>query len=130
MKIAIFEWFKVLSRIVRDYDSARNILHGRCMAAEVRADEAMRRAEVSERVIREHTELSVDLAVGKQGYSTVIVTGCYNNKDYVRVFKVRHECLRDLVPHLRREERFAKPRFIDTPFPDMRAVVERDMFRG
>lgn len=125
----IINWFKTLARIVRDYDDTCEGLEAGLIQAEAAAQQAINRADAAERIIRERTELSTDLAVGRQGYSTIIVTGQYHNTDYVRVFKVHHECLKDLVPHLLKEARYAQPRFIDTPSPEMRAVIARDVLR-
>jgi len=127
--VKIIKWFKTLARIVRDYDNTCEGLEAGLIQAEAAAQQAINRANAAERVIRDRTDLSVDVSAHKNSPSTVIVTGRYKGMDYVQVFNVSHDSFGELVDQLREQNRFATTRYIDTVSPVVREVIDREVRR-
>ena len=104
----MIKWLKKLKAIVSGYDDDLRNAHTRI-------------AEL-EKVIRDRTDIAVD--VGFRSASYVIVIGRYKNADYVQTFELDTPDLGSLINHLREQERYGAVRRVDAP-PEFRAVFER-----
>lgn len=95
----MFAWFKKLRNIVKWYSRDLEEIHKRIAAAE--------------KVIRDRTDISVD--VRHDGYNTIIVTGQYKGVGYVQTYAVNRKDLAYLIEQLRDMERYGAIRNIDSP---------------
>jgi hypothetical protein len=108
----MLKFIRKLIRMVKNYDS----------------DLASLRASVSEVVglIRERTEVHADIHM--KSPSQVIVIGRYKGKDFVNIYRFDQDDLSDLVSHLERiTRRYARPGRFDAPWPEVHAVIERNL---
>lgn len=112
----MIKWIKTLLRVVKEFDEVVDYLDKRLIEAEVVASNA-------EQVIRDRTNLHVDMAVHSSQPSTVIVAGLYNNRQYVRTFNIHHTDFSHLVNYLKEMQRYAKLSTVDVP-PQMSWVID------
>lgn len=104
-------WFKTLRAIVATHDAEMASLR--------------HRMEGLDRLVRERTDIAVDVAVHRNDRSHVIVVGRYRNRDYVQTYSVQSEDFIGLVEHLKAMEAHGVVRYMDGP-PMMKAVFERE----
>jgi len=90
----ILKWFKQLFYIVRNYDSDLDLYMERIHRLEVQ------NAKLS-RIIKERTQISVEVSPHAKFPHTVVLTGRYKNRDYIEPFHIKTEDLYELVQLLR-----------------------------
>lgn len=116
----MFEFFKKLKRIVKDYDADQK-------SATARVDTLARahgRIVELEALIRDRTDIAVDVRFREASH--IIVVGRYKNADYVQSFTMRDTELEGLIRQLRDMERGGYVRRIDA-VPEIRAVIKREI---
>ncbi len=107
----IIQWFQTLFRIVRTYDV-------QSIEDTARVTRLSKRIMDTEQVIRERTDLHVD--VHNRGKSYAILIGEYRGRDYIKAFHVPHNSIPELIGQMRNLERYATTRRIDChPFLDV-----------
>jgi len=89
---------------VRTYDEGQRITN-------THIEDARSIAIGAEKVIRERTDLHVD--VHNRGKSYAILIGEYRGKDYIKAFHVPHESIPELIGQMRNLERYATTRRVD-----------------
>lgn len=107
----------------------RRIVHlgwGRLETHRMRLDALRDDMKTLERLVRERTDIAVD--VGVDGMNTVIVVGRYKGADYVQTYRLRADDLDFLIGKLREMERHGALRRLDCP-PQYRAVFEHELGR-
>ena len=113
----IFKWFKTLFRIVREYDKDLNALEGMNEYTRFRADQA-------EKVIRDRTELHVD--VRQRSASHAILIGEYRGRDFIQAFNIPSDSLEELLSHVKYLTQHAHLQRVDC-HPELRAVIEHKL---
>lgn len=103
---------KKLMEIVGDYDAKHRRLFDRILAAE--------------KVIKDRTNISTDIRYHGPDRNQIIVTGRYNNADYVQLYTIDDHSLGSLVGRLKEMERYGVLDKVDAPY-QMKAVFEREM---
>ena len=98
----IFKWFRKLKQLIDNYDNILRI-----------ANEALKSSLISEALIRDRTDVSVD--VGVRGPSTIIMTGVYKKTDYVEIFDMANSDFSHIVDTLKDMKRRHQVRVIDAP---------------
>ncbi len=109
---ALLTWWRRLRHIVRAHEETMD-----------RIDSLRRRIDDLDKIIRERTDIAVDVRFG--GPSYVIVVGRYRNADYVQTYSVHADDLQHLIEMLRGMARHARVRLVDGP-PGLRAVFQRE----
>lgn len=111
----LIAWLKKAREIVEHYDRDRMaIFH------EVRA---------AERVIRDRTDIAVDIPVSRRDPCNVIVTGLYRGTDFVQTYSLAPQDMAEVIEHLKTMQRYGRVRVVDAPIA-MRAVVKRELLKG
>lgn len=78
------------------------------------------------RFVEEHHAVGVDVSPTGHDPTYAIIVGKYRNHDFVHCYRMHHDNLKDLVPHLRElDKRFGNLR-IDAP-PSIRGFFEHEL---
>lgn len=108
----MFEWFKKLRKIVRNYDSENAGLHARMKGAE--------------NAIKAATVIDVDVGFSNRRMeNNIIVSGVYRGKAHIDIFTVHTDDFKRLVEILKDMERYGNVRRIDAP-QTVKATFERE----
>ena len=118
--MSLFDWFKALRAVVKNYATDMRALRQSVDEANRTLKAVRRRMDKLDRLIRERTDIAVDVRFGEPNY--VIVVGRYKNADYVQTYSVKSDDLGYLVDMLKNMERHAQVRIVDAP-PGMKTVV-------
>lgn len=108
----MFTWIKKLKAIVATYYVNLDALHSRI--------------DKLDALVRDRTDISVDVSMTRKNPSQVIVTGQYRNSDYVQVFNVDTDDLALLIDMLRDMQRHGVVRRVDAPI-GFKAVFNREL---
>lgn len=106
----LLAWLKTLQRIVPSYDDDLAVLY--------------RRINGLEQLLRERTDIGVDVAYTGRDRSHVIVVGRYRNTDFVQTYSLHPADFTGLVEHLKQMERHGVVRHMDAP-PTMKTAFQR-----
>jgi len=119
----MIKWFKTLRRIVRQYDGDIENLYDNMTESEMTIRHAVN-------LIKERTTISGDIAINTKYENTIVVTGRYNETDYVRVFSIHAKDMSHLIRLLHDMEKdyLGKVRFIDAPI-SLDVVIKSELNR-
>lgn len=112
-------WFKRLFAIVRTYSTDIAKLNARIELLKGRI-------AANEQIIRERTDIAVDVGFSRKDMNTVIVVGRFRGCDYVQTYQVRSDDLTGLIDRLRDMERHGVVRRADAP-PHIIGAFKRDL---
>lgn len=113
----LIKWTKTLQYIVQDYTRTQKKYEQEIKYLRARQREL-------DDLIKERTDIHVDIAASSRQPNTVIVCGRYRNTDYVRVFGVQGSPFEELIHILKDMERHGKVRHVDEPIA-MRGAFKR-----
>jgi len=109
----IIERFKKLWAIADDYDSDIRVLE--------------RRIETATDLIRDRTNVHVDIAPSARQPHQVIVIGRYRGKDYIQTYSIHEDSFVGLVHQLKDMERhYGAVKRVDCT-PHMRVVIDQGL---
>lgn len=108
----IIDFLKRAKRVIDSYDHDLHYGHVRVTRLEA--------------VIKERTELNVDISPSRHGRSHVVLVGRYNGRDYVESFSLDDREFSNMVCRLREMERYAFVNRVDAP-PTFRGVFEKEL---
>ena len=80
----------------------------------------------AENLIKDRTDISVDVHLKDYNPNQIMVAGRYRNADYVQVYTLADNELSSLIPQLREMERYGRVSKVDAAY-GLKAVVEREM---
>lgn len=109
----MFEFFKKLRIIVKNYDADKARTNSRISAAE--------------NFIRERTEVHADIHT--KSPCQMVMIGRYQGKDFVNIYAVGQGEFESLLKHLREVDKYARPGRFDSPWPEVNAVIDREFRR-
>lgn len=106
----MIKWVKKLFYIVKNYS----------------ADVSSLRLQINnlEKILRDRTDISVDVSASRMDANHIIVVGRYKNIDYVQTFSLQNNDIGKLIDQLKEMERYGEIRKVDCP-PPMRAVFKK-----
>lgn len=107
----MLKFFRKIRMITRNYDSEMARIE--------------RKVDQATSFIRERTEVHVD--VHMKSPSQVIMIGRYRGKDFVNIYDVGQGEFEHLLEHLKQVNRYAKPCRVDSPWPMVNAVIDREL---
>ncbi len=120
----MIQWIKNLFHVVRNYHEIKTeiyLLRERVKRSEKQVAEAVQ-------VIRDRTDVSVGVSATQRSHSYVFMAGRYKNRDYVELFAVDPQDFKELVNILRRMQKHASIRRIDSaPYVNMKEHIKRDL---
>ncbi len=127
----MFKWFKTLRRIVRTYDKqaevqSREIDSLRRQLREI--DFLRKEIAEAEKVIRDRTDMHLDISANRHDPNNIILIGRYNGMDYVQTYTIHDDDFSRLVTISRDMGKYANRRRVDAP-PTLSAVFQHDNFR-
>jgi pentose-5-phosphate-3-epimerase len=108
----MIKWVKKLLYIVENFDTCQRIMYKRISNAE--------------NFIRERTDVSADVHLTNCNPNQIIVVGRYRNADYVQVFTLADNELKNLIEQLKEMQRYGVVSKIDAPY-GMRAVIDKEL---
>ena len=108
----MIKWFRELKFIVKYYRQ-----HQRYLESEI--------AQIN-KILRQVTDVHVDLSPGPYYPTTVITIGRYKGRDYVDIFQIRDEDLKYIVNILRDMRRHAKIRRVDAPI-EFKGLIDHEL---
>lgn len=103
----MFKWLKKLCHIIDNYDIDMNYIN-------VRIEDMDDTISDAETLIRNRTDVSAKIR--PRGPSTIIVTGVYNNKDFVEIYDIANEDLTQIMIKLNDMKRHHKLKIVEGPF--------------
>lgn len=112
-------WFKRLFAIVRNYSAEIAQLNARIELLKGRL-------AANEQVIRERTDIAVDVGYSHRDMNTIITVGRFRGCDYVQTYQVSAGDFTELIDRLRSMERHGVVRRIDAP-PHIVGAFKRDL---
>lgn len=104
-------WLLKLIKIVRSYELDRAVMRERIGELET--------------LVRERTDIGVDIELGRSAPNHIIVIGRYRNSDYVQTYSVSDRDLEGIISLLDDLRKHGSVRFVDS-VPKIRAVVRKD----
>ena len=119
----MFSWLKSLQYVVKNYSVDLFKLKNRLDMLEVYVANQQARIQTLEHLIREHTNIAVD--VGFRDGHHVIVVGHLKGADYVQTFAVQEQDIAQLVGILKDMERYGKVVRIDA-MPYISACIKNE----
>jgi len=108
----MISWFKKLIRIVRFYD-----LDYQRLSTEL--------TELRD-LIRERTDIHVDVSMNRHDPHQVIMVGQYAGRDYVRTYNLKHADFTQLIDHLKGLQKHGRVGMVDA-LPHISVVVKSEM---
>lgn len=119
-------WIKELLYIVRNYDrnfggllSHQELQNKRILSLRSAIDDL-------DEVLRERTQLAVDVPAMRNYPATVVLVGRYNENDFVQVYQIFPEDFGALVDHVKQLSRYAKLTNVDAPF-QLREYIRKEI---
>lgn len=118
------KWFKKLAFVVANYESDVSQTHTHIKTLECNLTALHARADYLDKLVKERTDLAVDVNFNEPNY--VIVIGRYQKVDYIQTYSLRHTDFSQLVDPLKEMGKHGQIRRLDAP-PQFRAVFERSV---
>lgn len=111
------KWLRKKMRSFLGYDDEIKQAYKIAYSANARADEA-------ERVIRERTDIHVDISPSGRDPHVVVMIGKYHGRDFVQTYSIRESEFKNMLDRLLEMKRYGEVRRIDAP-PNMRSYLDR-----
>lgn len=92
-------WFKKLRRIVSTYDE--------------NFDFVCKKADKAVRIIKQRTNVHIDMAMGGKDPNQVVVMGSYKGRDYVQTYSLHSDSFREIIEHLKGLQEYGTVKRID-----------------
>lgn len=108
-------WLAKLRYIVSNYDRDIRVLHAQLHQAE--------------KIIRERTDIAVDVPVSQRSPCQVFIVGQYNGADYLQTYSFQPRDMAEVLDHMRVLSKFGIIRRVDAPI-FMRQVFQKEGFGG
>jgi len=117
------KWIKTLARIVATYD--KNRIDSRLREDSDKEYLASRIREC-EQIIRDRTDIHVDLSVAGRNANQIVVIGHYRGCDYVQTYSMYNKDFTYVVEQLKEMSRYATVKRVDAVH-GMEAVIAHEL---
>lgn len=112
-------WFKTLFAVVRNYSTEVSQLKAKIAWLEGHI-------AATNQIIRERTDIAVDVGFSRKDMNTVIVVGRFRGCDYVQTYQLAPDNIGDIINRLKEMERHGVVRRVDAP-PHIVGAFKRDL---
>lgn len=116
----MIKWIKKVLRIIRDYD--KTVLELNSRDAQISS-----RITQLDTILRDRTDIGVDVAYSKRDMGTIITIGRYRGVDYIQTYQIAPDSFEGLITQLKDMSRWGKVRMVDA-LPHISGVIKRDLW--
>lgn len=121
----LIEWFQELKYIVRNYASDIAKKDQQILDLRKQLAAASQKADRTNQLLRDRTDMGVDISYSRKEDSWVILVGRFKGQDYVQTFSMNSENFDGMIQICREMQKTAVLRRCDAP-PIFRSVLERE----